>query len=69
MNNKLKYYLGLYLFLKHKNLFSMSLDIDFRENLKRGFNLKECELNNLLNQVDRMLDYDICDIYLQFKDE
>lgn len=68
MDYKLKYYLGLYLFLKHENLLSMSLDVDFKENLKRSFNLKESRFNNLLTKVDGMIDYDSCDIYLQFKE-
>ena len=69
MDRKIKYYLGLYLFLKHENLLSMSLEMDFRVNLMNAFNLNGDEFDKLLAQVDDVINYDICDLYLQFDDE
>jgi len=62
----MRHYLGLYLFLQHEKHLSMVLDLQFRDSLRRNFNLTEEKLTESLKEVEGSLNLDISCLYLEF---
>ena len=60
-------YAGLLALLENERMISMYLSVDFRENIKRSFNINDGEMESLMVYARENVDFNSSIIYVDWK--